>query len=142
MFNKAEMDKSSPPCFLRNGEKSWEGISQHGYLGWKSFVMAKVEHYTIRFHGGQYGLDGVHAQIHLFGNHNHLLGWINFVGPSRAIDQDKQHEKQVVMEMPLSMLESMLSALRDEAPVYLYWQTHLRSAYFGTGQEPVGEGEH
>lgn len=101
--------------------------------------MAQVRNYTIRFYGGSQGMAGIHAQVHLFGNDNVMLGWINF--RDSGTEKDDQTGDHLIMEMSKDMVQPVLTMLTQEAPVYFHWQKAIKLAYFGSGQEPVGEAE-
>ncbi|MCB9234986.1 MAG: hypothetical protein H6581_25255 [Bacteroidia bacterium] len=104
--------------------------------------MANVKNYAVRFHGGPKGTGtDIRAQVHLFDDRNRMLGWVDFYTNGYDLPEDRQTAEHIILSMHSEFLVSVVDMLRNEEPVFLYWQPKIQNAYLGTGQEPVGEGE-
>jgi len=104
--------------------------------------MAEIKNYSIRFNGGPITEDAERkgrSSIHLFDASSKLAGFINFYEDGATLPKDKG-EPYISMNLPVSLLHSVIDTLRNERPIYLVWQDHFSHAYLSTTQEPAGEG--
>lgn len=103
----------------------------------------EIKNYAVRYHGGPQGSgEGIRGQIHLLGQQNRLVGWLDFYDAGRQLPRDhKTAQGHIVLSFYFEAMFSVVDILRNEKPIYLYWQESIQNGYLGTGQEPVGEGE-
>ncbi len=104
--------------------------------------MSEIKNYSIRFNGGPIVADAnpkVRSSIHLFDKSSKMVGYISFYEEGADIPKD-QATPYVSMNLPVSLLHSVIDVLRNENPIYLVWHEHFSHAYLSTTQEPTGEG--
>lgn len=101
--------------------------------------MPEVKNYAVRMYGDVQD-NQILAQVHLFDDHNKMVGGIDFYESSAALPQDS-NEPFLKTSMCIERLSSVVDLLRNEKPIYFSWQSHFHHAYISTTQEPVGEGE-
>lgn len=102
--------------------------------------MSTVTSYHIAFFGGSAGYQGARASIALADGMKGL-GSIRFHDPGMTFPNDTQDPSGfIIMNLPSTMLESVVDMLRNEKPVSITFS--LGMAYLSTGEyEPVGEAE-
>lgn len=105
--------------------------------------MAEIKTYAVRYHGGMFGAgNGLRAQVHLFDGNNKMIGWVDFYDDLFPLPGDQVNDNgQIVISLRQGHISGIVDMLRNEGPVYIYWQEKIKNAYIGTSQEPVGEGE-
>ena len=114
--------------------------------------MANITHYSVLFYGGNRGYQDNRAQIALYtSGTSSSFAYLRFrdtgAGPgsgtgtgSLMLPPDEFTGGRIVMYLPSSMLDSVLTALRNEAPIECYWASDR--GFLSTGsREPVGEAE-
>lgn len=100
--------------------------------------MASVTQYGVLFYGTPAGYQGSRAQIQV-SDGSTVLGWIRFHDPGMPFPADSQSGGKIIMHLPSAMFENVLDVLRNEKPINYYFSAG--QAFFGTSNEPVGEGE-
>ena len=100
--------------------------------------MASVTSYSILVYGGPDGYQTNRSQIQLK-NGNTVVAWVRFNDPGMAFEADSVNGNIILMHLPSTMFQSVLDILRNEKPLNIYFS--VGHAFFGTAEEPVGEGE-
>ncbi len=101
--------------------------------------MPEIKNYAVRVYGNQQD-NNILAQVHLFDEHNKMVGGIDFYSNQASLPADSE-KPFLKTAMNISRLDSVVDLLRNEKPIFLEWQKHLHHVYLSTSQEPVGEGE-
>lgn len=101
--------------------------------------MAAVTSYSILVYGSPEGYQTNRSQIQLSGAGNQTLAWLRFNDPGMAFEADYESGGIIRMHLPSTMFQSVLDILRNESPCQIYFAQGR--GFFGTGTEPVGEGE-
>jgi hypothetical protein len=93
--------------------------------------------YRVSVYGGPQGRAGLRAQVHLEDEAAERIGVINFFDQPRDVAGDTV-EPVITMNLPISMLGTVVDLLRNEKPVLLRGSpTH---ATLTTLEEVTGEG--
>ncbi len=100
--------------------------------------MANVTSYSILIYGGPDGYQTNRAQIQLQ-NGSTVVAWLRFNDPGMTFETDDKLGSIIRMYLPSTMFQSVLDILRNETPLNIYFSQGR--GFFGTGAEPVGEGE-
>jgi hypothetical protein len=105
----------------------------------KEVRMAAVSSYSVLFYGGPDGYQTNRAQIQLNDASGKAVAWLRFNDPGMVFETDFLDAGVIRMHLPSTMFQSVLDVLRNESPVNVYFAQGR--GFFGTGVEPVGEGE-
>lgn len=100
--------------------------------------MPNVTSYSVLVYGGPDGYQTNRAQIQLRDG-NIVVAWLRFNDPGMAFEADSLLGNIIRMHLPSSMFQSVLDMLRNEKPLTVYFAQNR--GFFGTADEPVGEGE-
>jgi hypothetical protein len=102
--------------------------------------MPEVKKYGILVYGGPEGYHTNRAQIQLVGVDNNVIAFLRFNDPGMFFEHDYLPVDGIIrMHLPSSMFQSVLDMLRNEKPIYCYFAAGR--GFFGSFEEPVGEGE-
>lgn len=100
--------------------------------------MANVTRYKILIYGSSEGYNGNRAQIALYDGSN-VVGFVRFHDRGMPFPDDEKQQDKTIMHLPATMFGDVVDILRNERPVELNYR--MERAFFGTSDEPVGEGE-
>lgn len=100
--------------------------------------MPTANTYHILVYGSPDGYQTNRAQIQL-SNGATTVAWIRFNDPGMTFENDYVDAGIIRMHLPTTMFQSVLDILRNEDGINIYFAAGR--AFFGTGLEPVGEGE-
>jgi hypothetical protein len=102
--------------------------------------MPEVKKYGILVYGGPEGYHTNRAQIQLVGVDNNVIAFLRFNDPGMFFEHDYLPVDGIIrMHLPSSIFQSVLDMLRNEKPIYCYFAAGR--GFFGSFEEPVGEGE-
>jgi hypothetical protein len=101
--------------------------------------MAAVSNYSVLVYGSPSGYQTNRAQIQLTDARGNVVAWLRFNDPGQFFEDDKVQNNIIHMHLPSSMFSSIIDMLRNETPLQIYFAAGR--AFFGTTNEPVGEGE-
>lgn len=95
-------------------------------------------------HGKASSPTGVRTTISLYDTNDCFRGHIHFIPDDVPLPDGTESTIKDVkwcrIYMHLSELPSVVDMLRNEKPIYVYYN-NATDAYIRTGKEPVGEGE-
>ena len=100
--------------------------------------MANITRYKILIYGSSEGYQGNRAQIALYDGST-VIGFIRFHDRGMPFPDDEKTKEKIIMHLPSTMFGNMVDLLRHERPLELNFR--MNRAFFGTSDEPVGEGE-
>ncbi|MBN2530133.1 MAG: hypothetical protein JXR76_27325 [Deltaproteobacteria bacterium] len=100
-------------------------------------AVKNVNEYNYQFHGGPNGYQGNRCILRL-NDGNTSVAYVYFVVDGKPIPSDTETSR-INMYMPESAIDSVIDMLRNEKPLQIYYASG--SAFFKTGDEPVGEEE-
>lgn len=100
--------------------------------------MANVTKYHVLIYGSPTGYQTNRSQITLYDG-NTVVAYVRFNDPGMPFENDDMLGTIIRMHLPSTMFQSVLDILRNESPINVYFAQNR--GFFGTGVEPVGEGE-
>jgi hypothetical protein len=102
-------------------------------------MATEVKEYHILFYGSPEGYQTNRAQIALYDSGGKTVAYVRFNDSGMTFENDYESGGIIRMHLPSTMFENVLDVLRNEKPVYVYFQQGR--GFLSTSKEPVGEGE-
>jgi hypothetical protein len=105
--------------------------------------MEPVTRYHVLFTGTEDGYLDMRAQIALYigTTSSKVVGYIRFHDPGMPFPADSQSGQLIIMHQPSAMFANVLDVLRNEKPIYYYFNPSVGQAFLATTVEPIGEAE-
>ena len=105
-------------------------------MSWTSYSITGYE--TALFAYNTPGYPDTYAWIKLTGGPKPITLWFTRSAPSLP---NSEGTSLIYARYGADQYNSVLDTLRNEKPVYFWWNAVSTGAYVGSGVEPVGEGE-
>jgi hypothetical protein len=102
-------------------------------------MTTEIKHYHVLFYGSPEGYQTNRAQIALYGPDGKTAAFVRFNDPGMTFENDSENGGIIHMHLPSTMFENVLSVLRHEKPIYVYFAQGR--GFLSTANEPVGEDE-
>ena len=99
----------------------------------------RAHSYHVLFYGSPDGHKDARAQISLYDRDGNTTVWVRFYDEGKTIPDDYRKEGIIRMHMPVAMFDSVLDVLRNEKPIWTYFQAGR--GFISSSNEEVGEAE-
>jgi len=106
-------------------------------------VQANISSYVVYYISGSSPAIGLaqEAEIDCFGETGNRAGALYFYPDTIKLPENQNTVNGIYLNFRMSRFADVITLLKDEKPLYLYFDPANKSGYLGTSNEPIGEQE-